>query len=202
MDNKLESVKNYIQEIESEIAVMKMVVESSISKGHGFVPMVVFYSNSTTKEFVVAPESGNTFDSKMKAISEVLHLYSAANCHAAIVSFTIKAEINDQTYDLVNMYALSSDNAYVIQIPFLVEDNKIEWQNDMFSCTSIDELETDSIAKNVLSMFYHFTHIENPGFTAEELMSYLSFKGAQIAQMNSKYKYIDFSMEDTNEDSR
>lgn len=201
MNNKLESVKNCIEEIENEVAIMKMVVESSVSKNHGFVPMVVFYSSSTTKEFVVAPEAGNTFDSKMKSISEVLHLYSAAKSYAAIVSFNIKAEINDQTYDMINMYVLTASNAYVIQIPFLVDNNKVEWQNDMFSCTSIDELETDAIAKNVLTMFYHFTHIENPGFTVEELMSYLSFKGAEIAQMNSKYKYIDFSMGETNENN-
>lgn len=188
----LDSVKNYIKEIETEVAIIKMVVENCASRNETFVPMVVFYSTDN-KEMVVAPVCSETFQSKMTAIAEVMHLHSTMNAHASVVNFVTKVVIDDVEYQMLNMYALSQDNAYVIQIPYLINDKFVEWQNDHASCTSIDHLETDDVAKNVLSMFYHFTHIQNPGFRTEEILSYLSFKGAEIAQINSTFKYVDFS---------
>lgn len=188
----INKVAEYITNIEEEIGIYKMVNENVASRNEAYVPMIVFYSSPTEKSYVVAPHHDNTFNNKMLAIAETLHLYSSSLAHAAIISMLNQVVINDNTYQSLDIYALSLNNAYLIQLPFEINGTEVKWLEEHQECTSIDELDVDSTGKDVLSMFYHYIHIDSTIFTPEDVLSYLSFKKAEINTFSTKVQYLNF----------
>lgn len=193
MTMNLEPITTYIKDIESEIAILKTVHESCTAKDYEFVPMVVFYTNSETKDLVVAPAHYRDLTEKMVSIAECLHLYAAIHASAAYVAMQSKLQLNDIEYNAITISVVCNERAWNISLPYTVENNTVTWHNEMSTLHEFDDDIADDVSKDIINMFYNFTHLEAISFTAAEILSYLSSKGAAIEMFAGNYHY--FSLE-------
>lgn len=186
----LEPVTRIIQDIEAEIAILKTVFENCHEQDYDFVPMVVFYSNPETKEMVVAPAHFHNFDEKMVSIAECMHLHAAINASAATVSMASKIINNDITYDALTISILCAESAWNIALPYTITDSSVQWHNEMSIINEFDDNDVDATGKDIINMFYNFTHLDNMAFSPAEILSYLSSKGAAIELFQDHYEYF------------
>lgn len=185
------SISDLITDIENEIKICKSLLESVKSENNSeYVPMIVFYSNSDTKQLVVAPKSTQDFDEKMLAIAEAMHLFTPLESYAAILSLTTKMKHDDELYEALTLHVLSQDHAYNIILPYQFINNTVVWNDDLAYSSMIDEEDIDDTGKDIVSMLYLFVHIEKSIFSPSEILSYLSSKGAAIHQISTKIEYF------------
>lgn len=186
-----------VTDIEKESAILKTVLENCEARNEEFIPMVIFYSNKDTKDLVVAMNYFDDFPSKMTAIAEALHLYSAMNSNAVIVAVTSKMLHNNEEYSALTMSLLTHSAAWSIVHPYRIENSEVVWYNDISYIHELDAEDVDEVGQDVYSMFYVFTHLERTAFSPSEILSYLAFKGAAIHQINTKIEY--FAPQETEE---
>jgi hypothetical protein len=189
-----DNVVALVEDIENEVAIIKTVLENCSSVNENFVPMLIFYSSPKDKQLVVAPAWGDTFQTRMRSIADALHLFSAIRSYSVIVSFCTKAEYDNITYQMLNVYVMSEEHASAITLPYSTDDNGVvNWEDRYSSISSIDELETDDTGREVFSMFYHYLHLTESVLTPSNILTYLSARGAAIVQFSSKYQYYEMS---------
>lgn len=197
----LNKISNFVANFESEVAILKTVVESSHSRNETFCPMIVFYNDPNTKSIVVVPQYSNDHSIMMRSIADTMHLYTALNSFCATICFTSKGIIDDSQTDLLNIFIVSDDAAFHVQAIFNIENDRIVW-NDNLNYIDVNDNsnEFSEKSKDFFSMLYNYSHIENNPFSAQEILSYLSSRGAEIAQINSNILYVDFSNGNNNDE--
>jgi len=189
----LQPIIDIIADIENEIDAIKTVTQKTQLRHEPFSPMILFYENPTTKTLLVVPYSEEQdFTSKMVSIAEAMHLYKATEAYAVQVSFTAKIEYDQTLYQMLNILVMTFDHAFILEFPYIInEDATITWHSQYDAVRSVDDMEVDDIGKDMFSMFYHYIHAGNIGFSPTEILSYLANSGAVIHQFNSKYTYFE-----------
>lgn len=185
------TISEIITDIENEVRICKSLLETT-RKNHdsNYAPMIVFYSDPDTKQLVVAPKIQDEFEDSMLAVAETMHLYSSLKSYAAILSMTTKMMDEDILYEALILHVLSDEFAHNIVLPYRIIDNNIVWNDDLAYSSAIDEEDIDSKGKEIVSMLYVFTHINESIFSPAEILSYLSSKGAAIHQISTKIEYF------------
>jgi len=190
----LNQISNFVANFESEVAILKTVVESAHSRNQSFCPMIVFYNDPNTRSIVVVPQFNNDRSIMMRNLADTLHLYSALKSFCATIAFTSKGIVDDEETDLLNIFIISDDAAFHVQAIFSIEGDKINWNENLNYIDVNDKSnEFSEKSKDFFSMLYHYSHIENNPFTVSEILSYLSSRGAEIAQISSNISYINFA---------
>lgn len=177
--------------IVSEISVIKSVVESSINKE--IDPLVIFFKDEEIKTTVVGFNKLSTFEDNILRFSEILHLYRALDSYSCIIAMPAKMSIDNVLYKTVNIFLLSDSDAWSIILPFLVENNNVKWYDEFSQITPINDCDFEDSSKEMISMFYFMTHIDNPAYNAAEIMSYLSLYNVAIHQFNDESNSNDTS---------
>jgi hypothetical protein len=193
----LDQIKKVIADIEEEIPIIRTTVENVILKGDIPSPMLVFYNSTSERGLVVAPSSDeDTFLSRMRSVADTLHLYRSMEAAAVTVTFASKIELDNTLYELLNIFVMNDDYAFSIRLPFIInEDQSVNWFTQLDEATPVDEIELDDTGRDMVSMFYHYTHADKIGFSPSDILSYLACKGAAIEQINTKYEYVQYSSE-------
>lgn len=195
---QLQNLENVCSNISSEIIVLKSLLESLHSHGNSYLPMLTFFSDKDTRLFTVNTPAQQTFDDSLIRISEALHLYSAANCESVVISLNASIHKDDVQYSSLIVFLLSDSAAWQINLPYIIQsDNTFFWHNDLFEVNQIVEEDIHSIenlTKDMLTMFYVYTHIDHSPYTLSEVLSYLSTTGAMIVNhQNDIISFYDFS---------
>lgn len=176
-----ESFEKYNSIIHQEIDTLKHTVEKCVAQNGHYSPMLTFMSSRDERMLTVAVPHQNNLEDTFVRIAEVLHLYSAINSYSVILSMVTKKEINDYQYDTLTVFTLTSDFAGILSIPYTVDSsNVLTWCDDLFQMEDIDDQDFDPTTKDMITMFFFFTHVEKPAYTASEVLSYLSRIGCAI----------------------
>lgn len=190
-----ELLKPIYPEFEKEIAVLKSLVEQQLCNNRNYHPMVVFINGSDSKMIAITTPNLGKFDDMAYQISEIMQLYPALDAKSAIITLLSKVNTSDSiTYDSLNIFALSSDNAYILTLPFThTENNTFVWQENHFNLTNVVDMETEHEGADFISMLFVFTHMPSPVFSVAEILSYLSHKGYIIQDFGAKFNYFQMS---------
>lgn len=191
-----ERVTSIVSSIEQEVETFKSIVENNFEheKDFSFSPVIVFFSDVDTRRVVVSVSNDGNQQDVFRRISEAFNLYPLLESHAAIIATVSTTTYEHQTNNVLNLFVVNYNYAWSIIVPFKNIDNNIHWLNDDIIVSPVDEIEVDDSYLDLLSMFYLYTHISNIPFTLEELLSYLSTRGAAVAFIDSDTpKFFDFS---------
>lgn len=188
-------IKPLVDNIEGEVAAFKMVLQNCSDNNEDFVPMCVFYTDKDTKAMVVAGASGDTFLEKFLSLSEVMHLYRPIRASSVLIAMSTIMIHEQNEYKALAISALSDEHAWNIIMPYTVHGKDVTWLDDIAYINPVDREDADETGRDLFSMLYVFTHMEASGLTAEEILSYLAYKGAAIHQVNTNIRYISPELE-------
>jgi hypothetical protein len=189
-------IEEIIAPIQTEVSAFKTVLESCSRQDESFLPMCVFYTNKDTKALVVAPPGTSDLIQKFTSIAETMHLYRAISADSVIVALTSTMVHDETSYSALTVSVFSNELAWNMVFPYSEENNIVTWIDDLAYINEVDQENVDETGRDIFSMFYAFTHMESSGLNAEEILSYLAYKGAAIHQVNTNIRYISPELED------
>lgn len=197
--NHLDIAKAYVPDIEDCMAASKSVLESDLTTVN--TTFVRFYeSNAYSLEdtmpnqliFVAADSVPDDVQKKYYRIAAVFQAYSALDADAALVTnFTNFGD----SQAMVTM-CLSASNAHLFVQPFEIQNNTIIWKDDDNLSSHVDEFEFDQVGNDIISMYYHFTHLDHVLYSTSEVYSFLSTLGiifTYVPGSSAEVDYFDFS---------
>ena len=173
-------ITKYFKPITTEISILKSVVESSVTTSNTVDPLVVFFQDDDNKSAIVGFLKTDSLEDTIVKFSEVMHLYGAINSSAAIVVMTAKMDHDNTIYETLNLFALTDSKGWVITLPYLVQNKSVVWYDNLSEILDIDDAQYDGPMKEMVSMLYFLTHLDNQAYTAPEILSYLSTTGATV----------------------
>jgi len=189
-----ESFKECNNLIFEEIDAFKNSIEKISETSTAFSPMLTFMSSSTERALTIVTPNQDTFDDTFTRIAEALHLYPAINAYSVVLAFSSKKQYDDNIYDSLNIFLLTDSFAGLASYPYTVNTDKtVTWHEQHAEMLNIDDSDFDPQFKDMLTMFFYFTHLEAPAYTTSEVLSYLSRIGCAINIYNNfDVHYYDF----------
>jgi len=190
-----ESFEQHNSIIHQEIDTLKHTIEKCVAEKTSYSPMLTFMSSVDTRTLTVVIPNQNNYEDTFVRLAEVLHLYAAIEAYCVVISISTKKEIDNKQYDVLTIFNLTSDFAGIISIPYTVDSsNALTWHDDLFQIEDIDDQDFDPTTKDMITMFFFFTHIEKPAYTASEVLSYLSNIGCALYMFeNFNVPYFDLT---------
>jgi len=180
--------------IDEEINIIQNVLMETSSRGAKYHPTITFFQDGKTRQVAVTILSQPTFSETLIRIAETLHLYPCLRSSCAVVSLDSTIQNTDnQSFDCLQIFLISEYQGYIIQLPYTKnQDNTILWHTDQFQTENLLSTNFDGLTKDMINLFFTFTHLNAPTYTAHECLSYLSYSGAGIAVFDSlKIAYYD-----------
>jgi hypothetical protein len=166
----LQDIKDISPIIDEELLVLRSTLEENVSHDYPYRPMITFFGYPDKRQCAVVPVPQIEFSDTLARIAEALYLYSALNSTYAIVSLSSELydENENKTSDCINVFLLEENSAHMINMPYTASGKNVTWLYEKFS------------SKEMINMFYMFTHLEDPLYTVQELLSFLGINGAGI----------------------
>ena len=198
----LENIKETCSIIEDEISVLQQTLQEHLINDHSYSPMITFFTSPDTRALAVVPPNQPSFQDTLVRMSEIFYIYSPLASHCCVISIdsTIK---NDQGSDIdcFHVFVISEEQGYVIMLPYSKDSsNNLTWHSEDFTAQNILDTEFQGQTKEMINLFYTFTHLNSPPFTVNECLSYLSHVGAAILVFDSfKINYYNSEKQDRNE---
>lgn len=163
----------------------------SLSDGSTYRPKVMFYDVFGNKKFALSSRKYSDVEDLYKTVAEMLYSYSAFSAGSCILVLDTSVSSNEGALVL---YVASDDAAYSYTMSYnYSKDSSFVWNynKDIFTKLTMDDIK--SYSKIVESLFV-FTHVEDPPFTASELLSFYSLKGYNFRSFKDiKINYVDYS---------
>lgn len=183
--------------LDTEVKILQSLCETMFSSQKKYQPMATFYSDSSTRFITLTISPQTNFEDSLIRLSEILHLYSAINAQSAIVSLTAKVNINDNSYESLMIFILSEEHAWHMMLPYTFDsDQNVHWLNDHFETNEIYTEDHQNISKDMMNIFFLFTHTTPSPYSTSEVLSYLSATGATATfHTNEEISFYDFSTE-------
>jgi hypothetical protein len=199
----IDAVSAYVPDLEQSIFAAKSMIESDHSNidttfirmyqkpffsEDNSVPQLIFVSVDTVKDDLIK---------KYYRTAAVMQAYNSLSADSVLITNSVTYENDDlsESNSLVVM-ALSPDNAYLFVNPFTVQDNEIIWHEENFTSSHVDDFQFDSLGNDIISMYYHFTHLDNILYSSSEVYSFLSKLNivfAPVPGSSAQVDYFDFS---------
>lgn len=189
----LEDITSVISNPHEEMSLIKTIAESTFPED-SFTPIVVIYDKPDNRKLVVSVPPSENFVDTVCRLSEALHLFPAVNGHAAVIAITSKLSFEDEVFEAINIFILSSTNAWSLILPYQIEDGKLIWLNEHFHCNQIDEQDFDDQGKDMVSMFHMYINADETHLSVSDILSYLSTTSAAVSFIDEPNPpYFDFS---------
>ena len=178
----LQDIKDLCPVIDEELLVLRGTLEENVSHGYNYRPMVTFFKFPDVRQCAVVPNPQVEFTDTLARIAEALYLYPALDSSYAVVSLLseLHDDDNNKTAECLNVFVLEEDSAHMINMPYTVSDKNVNWLYDKFSSVNVSNHEYEGISKEMINMFYMFTHLEHPLYTVQEVLSFLGISGAGV----------------------
>lgn len=183
-----------VSDFQDELSIHKTLVEKAFDRSEKYSPMLIFYTDPSTKNIVVVPDT-EVFVDLLPKISETMHLFNALESSAVIVSIASKIAIDDVTYDSINFFIAARHVAYIYYMPYTVDNNKITWYDEVCFAQELLSTDFDTNGQDLINIIRGHVHVEKSPFSASEVLNYLSYRGYAIQFMdpNNTVPYIDMS---------
>lgn len=194
MTYDLDRIKEECSIIDEEINVLQNVLMEVASRGAKYHPMVTFFENQNTRQVAVTPAPQPTFNDTLTKIAETLYLYPCLGSSCAVISLdSIIQNSDNQTLDCLQIFVISESQGHIIQLPYTKnEDNTILWHTDQFQTENLLSTNYEGSTRDMINLFFMFTHLDASAYTVHECLSYLSYSGAGIQIFDSlKIAYYD-----------
>ena len=178
----LQEIKNICPVIYEELLVLRATLEENILHDCDYNPMITFFRSPDVRQIAIVPKPESEFSDTLARFAETLYLYSALNCTYAVIS--LSSELHDEnqnkTSECMNVFLLEEDSAHMINMPYTLSGRTVNWLYDKFYSVNVSNHEYDGISKEMINMFYMFTHLEHPLYSVQELLSFLGMSGAGV----------------------
>lgn len=184
MEEKLATIETFIDISDDIFYATRHTCEQVIKNSSSFAPMLTFFASSDKVSTTVVVNSYPSFEETLLRISEALYLYSPLNAHAVMVSINSDIHDDDGNYisSSLNTFTLSDAYAFITTMPYSVDDKlNVSWYTEKFETSNVLDKNFEGISKEMVNLFYMFTHVENSPYTVQEVLSYLTFVGATIS---------------------
>lgn len=192
------TVETYIPDLNQCISSSKQVIDSDLTTID--TTFVRFYKgqeyaledNIPNQLIFVAADSVNVIEDKYYRIAAIFQAYSSLGADSALVTNFVNF---DDNHAMVTM-CLSQENAYLFVQPFQIQNNEIIWNEEQNVSSHVDDFDFDSIGNDIISMYYHFTHLNHVLYDTSQIYSFLSSLNivfAPIPGSSAEVDYFDFS---------
>lgn len=199
----LSQLKQFVDDPETHINNFIHTFEKTFEEvgPNSFVPMVTMFKNP--EEFIISIQSRyfEDKDDMYKAFNEMLHFYSAAECH----SFIFASDVTRRDYDQDNpntkttepvealcLAFVSDESSGMVSLPYSVIDNKVVWSEKDFDLSNLAEDNPEKTYQgDIPELFYMMTHLQGAMFSTPQILNYLNYKGFQYVLSDaSEYNSI------------
>lgn len=194
MTYDLDRIKEECSIIDEEINILQNVLMEVTSRNAKYHPMVTFFKNHNTRQVAVTPVPQNSFPETLAKIAETLYLYPCLNSSCAIISLdSIIQNSDNQQLDCLQIFVISESQGHIVQLPYSKnQDNTVTWHTDQFQTENLLSTNFEGSTKDMINLFFMFTHLDSSAYTVHECLSYLSYSGAGVQVFDSlKIAYYD-----------
>jgi len=194
----IDTVQTYVPDLQQCIFSSKQVIDSDLTVFD--TTFVRFYKgqeyaleeNLPNQLIFVAADNVDNKEDKYYRIAAIFQAYSSLGADSALVTNFVNFGDN---HAMLTM-CLSAENAYLFVQPFQIENNNIIWNEDQDFSSHVDDFDFDSTGNDIISMYYHFTHLNHVLYKTSEIYSFLSSLNivfAPIPGSVAEVDYFDFS---------
>lgn len=193
-----EDLDHVIEQSERLVAGTKSHMETILTQTGNYDSIITFYDQQQRISLLVGLPQNLEDAERYEKISEALHIYAAGKYSAVLIPVIGKynREIGNDIDQIptLNIFILSFHHAYFLINPFIITNGIFEWLEEESSINEIENYEFDDYGKDIVTMFYHFTHLENSIHTLEEIKSYLTFNKFTVVDFNENaLPFVDFT---------
>lgn len=187
MTYDLEPIKLECSIIDEEINILQNVLMDVASRDATYHPMVTFFQNHNTRQVVITPPPQQSFSDTLTKLAEALYLYPCLDSNCAIISLdSIIQNSENQSLDCLQIFVISESQGYIIRLPYIKnQDKTITWCTDLFETENILSANFEGPTKDMVNLFFMFTHLDASAYTVHECLSYLSYSGASVQIFDS-----------------
>jgi hypothetical protein len=183
MENKTATIKNVVSIADDTLYAMRHTCETIIANKTSFHPMLTFFSSEDKVALSAVVNSSDNFEQTLVRISESLYLYPPLKAHAVMIA--INSDLHDDSGNYLssslNVFTLSEIYGFFTTMPYTVDSqSKVTWHDDKFETVNVLDGQFEGISKEMVNLFYMFTHMDYPPYTVQEVLSYLSFVGTIV----------------------
>lgn len=196
MENKIATINDAFPNIDAELDVLRLTLEQVASKSSVFHPIINFFDSDNQRLATVVVHSQSTFDSTLCRMAEALYLYPSLASSSAIIALVgdMLDDDGNHTHSVLSAFTITEDYGYVTSMPYSIDSsNNITWMTDQFESTNVLDKHFEGVSKEMLNMFYMFSHMERGPYTVHELATYLTFVGTSV-QFSDKIKVSYYDM--------
>lgn len=183
MEDTKPKIHDICSKADEEFDLLRMTLEQMISQNHSFNPMMTFFSarDKRSAALVIPPQSETV--QTIARISECLYLYTPMRSHCVFI--TLPSDIDDDDGKFlshsISTFLLSDECAFLKIMPYTIDsNNKVVWTTEKFETLNILEKNFQGLSKEMVNLFYMFTHLEDAPYTVQEVASYLTFVGIEV----------------------
>jgi len=88
--------------------------------------------------------------------------------------------------DCLQLFLISEYRGYIIQLPYTKnQDKTITWHSDQFTTQNLLDTNFEGPTKDMINLFFMFTHLDSSPYTVHECLSYLTYSGASLQIFDS-----------------
>jgi len=187
MTYDLEKIKEECAIIDEEINILQNVLMDTASRDAKYHPMITFFKNEKTRQVVVTPAPQQSFSNTLSKLAEALYLYPCLDSSCALISLdSIIKNSDNQEIDCLQLFLISEYRGYIIQLPYTKnQDKTITWHSDHFTTQNLLDTNFEGPTKDMINLFFMFTHLDSSPYTVHECLSYLSYSGASLQIFDS-----------------
>lgn len=187
MTYDLDRIKEECSIIDEEINILQNVLMEVTSRNAKYHPMITFFKNENTRQVAVTPAPQQSFPDTLSKIAEALYLYPCLDSSCAIISLdSIIQNSENQTLDCLQIFVVSEYQGHIIQLPYIKnDDNTITWCTDQFETENLLSTNYEGATRDMINLFFMFTHLDSSAYTVHECLSYLSYSGASLQIFDS-----------------
>lgn len=183
MEDKLATIETIISISDDVFYATRDTCEKAIKQVGSFHPMITFFASEDKVSATVVVNSHPSFQDTLSRISEAMYLYPPLKAHAAMIA--INSDIHDDNGNWLssslNVFTVCEEYAFITTMPYSVDESRnVHWFTDQFETSNVLDKNFEGISKEMVNLFFMFTHIDSAPYTVQEVLSYLTYVGASI----------------------
>lgn len=197
MSDKIYSyLERFCVQPQEEIENIKKSFEEHVSLAGqvSYRPKVMLFDFIGNKKFGISSKPYETEKDFYVTISEMMYSYTSFYAKSCILVLDSNSKTHDDSSGSLVIYFANDEAAAVYKHEYRYTDtNSIVWVEPKNAFEEID-LKDKTYGNRIIEILFVHTHLENPPFTQQEILSYYSMKGYNFRSFKDlSVSYLDYS---------